>query len=114
MKETSADITPIDSLMKADESRDEIEVNPMTATNILPPSKVSIDDFDIIKVIGRGTFGKVYLVKKKPSGGEDDGQVYAMKVLKKTQILQRNLKVKTHGKPFSLTFKPSEKSSKKS
>jgi serine/threonine protein kinase len=29
---------------------------------------VTIEDFAIIKVIGRGSFGKVYLVKKKNDG----------------------------------------------
>jgi len=27
--------------------------------------KISLDDFQLIKVIGRGSFGKVYLVKHK-------------------------------------------------
>ena len=40
--------------------------------------KITQDDFKLIKVIGRGTFGKVYMVRKK-----DTGQIYAMKVLKK-------------------------------
>ena len=63
------------------------------AENILSPqSKISKDDFKIIKVIGRGTFGKVFMVKKK-----DTGQVYAMKVLKKMQVTQRNLRLKTKG-----------------
>ena len=30
--------------------------------------KISKDDFNIIKVIGRGTFGKVFMVKKRDSG----------------------------------------------
>jgi hypothetical protein len=39
-----------------------------TAENMLSPtSRVSKDDFKIVKVIGRGTFGKVFLVKKKDS-----------------------------------------------
>jgi serine/threonine protein kinase len=37
--------------------------------------QVSVDDFDLIRVIGKGSFGKVTLVRKK-SGG----QLYAMKV----------------------------------
>ena len=57
-----------------------------------PAIKISIDDFDLIKVIGRGTFGKVFMVRKK-----DNNQVYAMKVLKKEQISSRNLRVKTRG-----------------
>jgi len=39
--------------------------------------------FDVIKVIGRGTFGKVLLVKNKV-----DNQVLALKCIKKQQILK--------------------------
>lgn len=61
--------------------------------NILnPSSKISKDDFKIIKVIGRGTFGKVFMVRKK-----DNNNLYAMKVLKKEQIAAKNLRVKTKG-----------------
>tara|TARA_B110000285_G_scaffold226219_1_gene285620 strand:+ start:272 stop:412 length:141 start_codon:yes stop_codon:yes gene_type:complete len=43
-----------------------------------PDQKISIEDFEYIKVIGRGSFGKVYLVRKL-----DTQMVYAMKILKK-------------------------------
>ena len=47
--------------------------------NLLDPNKkISKEDFYILKVIGRGSFGKVYLVRKK-----DSGIPYAMKILKK-------------------------------
>ena len=58
-----------------------------------PAITISKDDFHLVKVVGRGTFGKVFLVRKK-----DSNQVYAMKVLKKEQIASRNLRVKTKGK----------------
>jgi serine/threonine protein kinase len=58
-----------------------------------PTIKISKDDFHLIKVIGRGTFGKVFMVRKK-----DSNVIYAMKVLKKEQIASRNLRVKTKGK----------------
>ncbi|KAJ3437285.1 non-specific serine/threonine protein kinase [Anaeramoeba flamelloides] len=45
--------------------------------------KVTVDDFSLLKVIGRGNFGKVMLVKEK--GTKD---VYAMKVLKKNEIVK--------------------------
>lgn len=33
--------------------------------NLLQPSnKINLKDFELIKVIGRGSFGKVYLVRK--------------------------------------------------
>ena len=56
-------------------------------------TEVSIEDFTIVRVIGRGSFGKVYLVKKK-----SDGKVYAMKTLKKDMILRKNQTSNTKGK----------------
>ena len=41
-------------------------------------------DFEFLKVIGRGSFGKVMLVKKK-----DNHKLYAMKILKKKCIIAR-------------------------
>lgn len=45
-------------------------------------SVINKQDFKILKVIGRGSFGKVYLVQKI-----DSKEYYAMKSLKKEQIL---------------------------
>ncbi|EGG18760.1 protein kinase 2 [Cavenderia fasciculata] len=45
---------------------------------------VTKDDFDLLSVIGKGSFGKVMQVKKK-----DDGKIYAMKVLRKDAIIAR-------------------------
>ncbi|TMW58912.1 hypothetical protein Poli38472_007057 [Pythium oligandrum] len=47
--------------------------------------KVSLEDFNMVKVIGKGSFGKVLLVKKR-----DNGMIYAMKVLRKENIIKRN------------------------
>ena len=55
-----------------------------------PQEKISAADFEYKKVIGRGSFGKVYLVMKK-----DTGNHYAMKILKKDQLLKKNLLIKT-------------------
>lgn len=52
------------------------------AKTLVGDKSVSLKDFDIIKVIGRGSFGKVFLVQKK-----DDKQVFAMKSLKKDIII---------------------------
>jgi serine/threonine protein kinase len=60
-----------------------------------PQIKISKDDFHLIKVIGRGTFGKVFMVRKK-----ETNVIYAMKVLKKEQIASRNLRVKTKGNSY--------------
>lgn len=48
-------------------------------------SKLTIDDFTVIKVVGKGSYGKVLLVKKN-----DDNTVLAMKVLKKKHMIKRN------------------------
>jgi len=50
-------------------------------------NKVNKDDFDIVSLIGKGSFGKVFLVRKK--NGSDTGAVYAMKVLRKEAIFAR-------------------------
>jgi serum/glucocorticoid-regulated kinase 2 len=43
---------------------------------------VTLEDFKLIKVLGRGAFGKVMLVEKK-----DSKEVYALKSLKKEEII---------------------------
>ena len=45
----------------------------------------TIEDFDLLKVIGKGSFGKVYLARYRQSGKH-----YAVKVLQKSAILKRN------------------------
>ena len=47
--------------------------------------KISVNDFDLLKVIGRGSFGKVMQVRKK-----DSNEIYAMKILSKNYIIKRN------------------------
>ncbi|OMJ75198.1 hypothetical protein SteCoe_25710 [Stentor coeruleus] len=49
------------------------------------PPNISQENFKIERVVGRGAFGKVYLVSKK-----DTGQFYAMKVLKKEMLEKKN------------------------
>lgn len=47
-------------------------------------ARLGADDFTCVKVIGRGAFGQVRLVQKV-----DTGKVYAMKVLRKSEMLKR-------------------------
>ncbi|XP_063390336.1 ribosomal protein S6 kinase alpha-5-like [Cydia fagiglandana] len=61
--------------------------------NLNGQSKVDISHFDLLKVLGTGAYGKVFLVKKRC--GVDEGKLYAMKVLKKASIVQK-LKTAEH------------------
>ena len=45
----------------------------------------TFEDFELIKCIGRGTFGKVYLVKCKCNE-----KLYAMKVIRKDIVIQHD------------------------
>lgn len=49
-----------------------------------PKVGISMDDFDIVSVIGRGFYGKVMLVRRK-----EDGELLAIKSIQKTKLLQR-------------------------
>jgi len=52
--------------------------------------KITIDDFVVVKCIGKGSFAKVMMVKKK-----DTGKTYAMKVLTKKDLVRRKQVVHT-------------------
>lgn len=46
---------------------------------------LTIDDFDLLKVIGKGSFGKVMQVRKK-----DSGKIYALKAIRKSHIVSKS------------------------
>lgn len=50
-----------------------------------PMKKVMLDDFEFLKMLGRGTFGKVILCREKATK-----QLYAIKILKKSVIIQKD------------------------
>jgi serine/threonine protein kinase len=51
--------------------------------------KVCLEDFEIIKFIGKGACGRVKLVRKK--FGPDEGVFYAMKSIRKKLVIERRL-----------------------
>eukprot|EP01147_Barroeca_monosierra_P005054 gene5054-6966_t len=59
-------------------------------TNINLDSSEHVDGshFDLLRVLGQGSFGKVFLVRKKT--GQDANALYAMKVLKKATLKVRD------------------------
>ena len=69
-----------------------MEKSDLTSTNYLEEVKnisikeyVTIKSFVLLSVIGRGSYAKVILVKKK-----DTGNLYALKILKKDHIEKKN------------------------
>ena len=68
-------------------------VAPAAAAAQLPPvtgwsrheSPVGLESFELLRVIGRGSYGKVLQVRKR-----DSGEVFAMKVLSKALVVRRN------------------------
>ncbi|CAI5440239.1 unnamed protein product [Caenorhabditis angaria] len=49
--------------------------------------KVTMENFALLRVLGKGAYGKVFLVRK--IGGKDHNTIYAMKVLRKTRVLTK-------------------------
>ncbi|KAK1265676.1 Serine/threonine-protein kinase AtPK2/AtPK19 [Acorus gramineus] len=46
---------------------------------------VGLEDFEVMKLVGQGAFGKVFQVKKKGTS-----EIYAMKVMRKDKIMEKN------------------------
>ena len=78
----SATLRRIDSGLLIDS---EIKTPGDAAARSSSTRKLTPDDFDILKLVGQGAFGKVFQVRKKDSGG-----IYAMKVMKKDRIIAKD------------------------
>ncbi|CAF1019862.1 unnamed protein product [Rotaria sp. Silwood1] len=87
----------IDNDTGADPSQiNEIETVQITERTVNPRGeKISPHDFQLLKVLGKGGYGKVFQVKKL--FGSHQGEIFAMKVLKKATIV-RNAKDTAHTK----------------
>lgn len=83
---------PPSSSYANDPAMETLEIGESTVN---PNSKVGPEDFQLLKVLGKGGYGKVFLVKKVSR--KDSGQVFAMKVLKKATLI-RNQKDTAHTK----------------
>ncbi len=53
---------------------------------MISESQISLEDFSILKVIGRGSYAKVLMVELKSTK-----QIYAMKVIKKALVMDEEV-----------------------
>ncbi|XP_051142972.1 probable serine/threonine protein kinase IRE isoform X2 [Andrographis paniculata] len=79
--------TAPNSVADEDSSTEEDTVRSLRASPINPRTKdrISIEDFEIIKPISRGAFGRVFLARKRRTG-----DLFAIKVLKKADMIRKN------------------------
>ena len=73
-------ISPINN-----EKKNEQKIETTIFSNHKTVKSVTLDDFEILKVLGRGSFGKVCLVRNKQTK-----EIYAMKSLKKDVLLDND------------------------
>ncbi len=71
------------------EGDDEPDADEMLNPNA---SKVTLEDFKILKLVGQGAYGKVFQAKKV-----DTGTIYALKALKKDFLVYKS---KIHANTF--------------
>ncbi|XP_058214780.1 serine/threonine-protein kinase AtPK2/AtPK19-like isoform X2 [Rhododendron vialii] len=53
--------------------------------NSVKAQNVGLEDFEVLKLVGQGAFGKVFQVRKRGTA-----EIYAMKVMRKDKILEKN------------------------
>ncbi|PIA50070.1 hypothetical protein AQUCO_01300657v1 [Aquilegia coerulea] len=75
------------SMNDDDSSMEDDTVRSLRASPLNPNGKdrTSIEDFEIIKPISRGAFGRVFLARKRATG-----DLFAIKVLKKADMIRKN------------------------
>lgn len=78
--------SPEDTRGGKEEMQEEEGMVNVPVEEMVDPSatKVTPGDFELLRVLGQGSFGKVFLVRKLT--GADAGTLYAMKVLKKAYL----------------------------
>ncbi|XP_052174538.1 serine/threonine-protein kinase AtPK2/AtPK19-like [Diospyros lotus] len=53
--------------------------------NFIKEQSVGLEDFEVLKVVGQGAFGKVFQVRQRGTS-----EIYAMKVMRKDKIIEKN------------------------
>lgn len=81
----SVDMDKVDSASTIMDEEDDV-VRSLRASPVHPvKDRTSIDDFEIMKPISRGAFGRVFLAKKRTTG-----DLFAIKVLRKADMIRKN------------------------
>lgn len=76
----------ISGLTDAEKEEERAKMAQVESDNLrLRRTKLTTNDFEPVTVIGRGAFGEVKLVREKDRGG-----VYAMKILRKTDMIDKD------------------------
>ncbi|KAL3077900.1 hypothetical protein niasHS_013429 [Heterodera schachtii] len=88
-------LSPSSSYINGPEVVETIELGENPELVNPPNTKVGPEDFQLLKVLGKGGYGKVFQVRKVT--GKDSGKIFAMKVLKKATVI-RNQKDTAHTK----------------
>ncbi|XP_020257160.1 probable serine/threonine protein kinase IREH1 [Asparagus officinalis] len=82
----TVDIEKVDATSTVmDEEEDVVRSLRTSPIHPINKDRTSIDDFEIIKPISRGAFGRVFLAKKRTTG-----DLFAIKVLKKADMIRKN------------------------
>ncbi|XP_047307233.1 serine/threonine-protein kinase AtPK2/AtPK19-like [Impatiens glandulifera] len=74
------DVKEVQELLAVDSVKCTEEKDPIDVLTV-----VGLEDFDVMKVVGQGAFGKVFQVRKRGTS-----EIYAMKVMRKDKIMERN------------------------
>ncbi|ONK65314.1 uncharacterized protein A4U43_C07F35850 [Asparagus officinalis] len=82
----AVDVEKVDAISTVmDEEQDVVRSLRTSPMHPINKDRTSIDDFEIIKPISRGAFGRVFLAKKRTTG-----DLFAIKVLKKADMIRKN------------------------
>ncbi|XP_033624570.1 RAC-gamma serine/threonine-protein kinase-like isoform X2 [Asterias rubens] len=75
----------VERVSKSSEEKSELNAHITDSKNLQKRHTKTLQDFEFLKMLGKGTFGKVLLVREKSAG-----ELYAIKILKKEVIVAKD------------------------
>ncbi|KAJ0244290.1 Serine/threonine-protein kinase AtPK1/AtPK6 [Hirschfeldia incana] len=85
LRETEDSVDLVESLKDEFTDDTDSDGSPENDVVVKVSGVVGLDDFEVMKVVGKGAFGKVYQVRKK-----ETSEIFAMKVMRKDKIMEKN------------------------